>query len=160
MSVPPAAAAIPTTDSPAGPASSTHADAAVIPAEPGAAVVARRSPIRLWSVAAPALVGIGCVAGAIVLYRHGIAAHPFPSWVDGEADYQVERYSGPWVVGAMGLGGLGVVLFVLAVVTGWRGWRDWSAARRRSAAPAAEWTWQLKADAPTGAGSPVGSRER
>ena len=61
------------------------------------------------------LLGVACVVAGIVLYRHGIVANPFPSYVDKEPAYAVVRYSAPWIAGGLAIAGLGVLLILAAV---------------------------------------------
>lgn len=56
-----------------------------------------------------------CVVVAVPIYRHGIMPHPFPSYVPGDQPYQVERYSGPWIAGAIALAGFAGILMVLGI---------------------------------------------
>ena len=61
------------------------------------------------------VVAAGSAVAAAPVYLHGIAAHPFPSYIDGEPPYEVDRYSAPWIAGGLALGGLAVLLLVVAV---------------------------------------------
>jgi len=70
---------------------------------------------RWWLVVLLLVVAAGSAVAAAPVYLHGIAAHPFPSYIDGEPPYQVDRYSAPWIAGGLALGGLAVLLLVVAV---------------------------------------------
>ena len=92
------------------PAVPLHADQAnfAVDSRP---VPARRKPVsRIVLLVVAAL----CLAAVVPIYRNGIEASPFPSYVAGNPMYQVERYSAPWIAGAIGLAGLAVLLLLVA----------------------------------------------
>jgi hypothetical protein len=93
---------------------------AAVPAVPAGTVTdepARpdSSARRWWPVAVLVLIAVGSAVAAAPVFRHGIVASPFPSYIDGEPPYEVLRYSAPWIAGGMALGGLAVLLLVIAV---------------------------------------------
>jgi hypothetical protein len=54
------------------------------------------------------------LAGAVLLFRHGIRSDTFPPYVSGTTSSTVVRYSAPWIAGAGGaalLAGLSFVSF-------------------------------------------------
>lgn len=84
----------------------------------GSADTVRRTPVRrrrVLPVVALAVVGIACLVAVVPLYRHGVVAHPFPSYVQGDPVYEVRRYSAPWIGSAVALGGIGLVCWTVAV---------------------------------------------
>jgi Na+/proline symporter len=85
-------------------------------ARDGSAVAAERPVSRRWvSVAVMLAVALACAIATVPVYRHGIAPSPFPSYVPGDAAYQVQRYSAPWIAGAIGLAGLAVILLTVSL---------------------------------------------
>ena len=61
------------------------------------------------------VIAVGCAVAAAPVYRHGIAPNPFPSYLPGDASYQVSRYSAPWIAGGIGLAGLAVILLIVSI---------------------------------------------
>lgn len=59
-------------------------------------------------------VGAACLVAMIPLFRQGIAPHAFPSYVQGDPSYQVQRYSAPWTGGGVAVGGIGLVCWAAA----------------------------------------------
>jgi hypothetical protein len=78
---------------------------------PAAAVPGRR---RAWVPVLLLVLGAVCLAVMVPLFRHGIASHAFPSYVQGDPSYEVRRYSAPWIAGAVALGGLGLICWSVA----------------------------------------------
>ena len=99
------------------------------PAAPPAATVppARRRP---WLPPLLVLLGVVCLVAAVPLFRHGVGAHAFPSYVQGDPSYEVRRYSAPWIAGGVALGGLGLIGCTVAAQL------SVAARRRRTVVPA------------------------
>jgi hypothetical protein len=68
-----------------------------------------------WHAVALIVVGAACLIAMVPTFRHGVATHAFPSYVQGDPAYEVRRYSAPWVGGAVALGGVGLVCWAVAV---------------------------------------------
>ncbi|WP_111766618.1 hypothetical protein [Nakamurella deserti] len=97
---------------------------------------------RAWVPVLLVVLGVICLAVTVPLFRHGIAAHAFPSYVQGDPSYEVRRYSAPWIAGAVALGGLGLICWSVAGGLWVRG--------RRSPAPAQMSPSPVAVDAPAG----------
>jgi hypothetical protein len=59
-------------------------------------------------------VGVVALGVAVPVYQRGVSAGTFPAWVPNTSDYVVDRYSGPWIMGAFGLVVLAVIAFAVA----------------------------------------------
>jgi hypothetical protein len=100
------------------PAGALAPGAWVPPAEPAPF---RSTAPRWWANAVIVVVAVGCAVAAVPVYRHGIAANPFPSYVQGDPSYQIDHYSAPWIAGGICLAGLAAILLIVTVGRLWQG---------------------------------------
>jgi hypothetical protein len=77
-------------------------------------VVPPLSPRRRRGGLAAIAIGVVALGVAVPVYQRGVSAGTFPPWVPGTSDYVVNRYSGPWIMGAFGLVVLAVIAFAVA----------------------------------------------
>jgi hypothetical protein len=77
-----------------------------------------RSPLQsgtsLTVLVIALLVAIALAVAGVLAFEHGITSSSFPSYVEGEPEYSVVRYSGPWITG--GIFVVGAAMLVLGMV--------------------------------------------
>ena len=81
---------------------------------PTAASTATAASVPRWPVVVLVVAGAVCLIAMVPLFRHGVVAHAFPSYVENDPSYAVQRWSAPWVGGALAVGGSGLVCWAIA----------------------------------------------
>ncbi len=85
-----------------------------LPAVAAPTSAAATGSAQRWPVVVLLVLGAICMVAVVPLFRNGVVTHAFPSYIRDDPAYTVQRWSAPWVGGALAVGGLGVTCWAIA----------------------------------------------